>query len=52
MTGLDSSLKERLVGYGRVVSDGGIRVSGFYETFGFRRRPDDAPGMFLYLLPD
>ncbi len=86
----------RLVGYGRVVSDGGIQAwihdlivvpelrgrglgrhilrslidritadgipyiglfaakgrAGFYETFGFRRRPDDAPGMFLYLLPD
>ncbi len=86
----------RLVGYGRVVSDGGIyswihdlivvpelrgrglggRIlqglithitavgipyiglfaakerAGFYEGFGFRRRPDDAPGMYLYLAPD
>lgn len=24
----------------------------FYETFGFKRRPTDAPGMFLYLMPD
>lgn len=86
----------RLVGYGRVVSDGGIHswihdlivvpelrgqgiggrilrglidhitASGipyiglfaarerasFYESFGFKRRPDDAPGMYLYLVPD
>ncbi len=26
--------------------------ASFYEGFGFKRRPDDAPGMYLYLLPD
>jgi len=86
----------RLVGYGRVVSDGGIHAwihdvivlpemrgrgigrtimrklmekvsadgipyiglfaaqgrSNFYEDLGFKRRPDDRPGMYLYCLPE
>jgi len=86
----------RLVGYGRIVSDGGVyawihdlvvlperRGQGigsrlltgliqraeadgipylglfaakgrarFYERFGFRPRPGDAPGMFLWFAPD
>lgn len=49
----------RLVGYGRIVSDGGIHswlhdliVLPEFQKFGFAPRPDNAPGMFLYFQPD
>ncbi len=50
LEGLVASLRTKGIPYIGLFSARGR--AGFYELHGFQRRPEDAPGMFLYMEPE